>query len=99
MVFKTKTLEGDNIVIQEVVGCNHYDIPLKETVGSFFCKHTNSHTPIHAIERFEMYPEVAVHNDGLICEPVYTYTKKLRSIGLTERTRQLKLKKNQSAQV
>ena len=87
MIFNVKTKEGDLIKLKEVVGCRFYHVPLKEIVGSFFCKYTNRYIPIHAIEVFELYPEVELGGiDDLYVEK---YTKKLRSIGLSEKTLEL----------
>ena len=86
MKFEITTLEGDVVSIDEYVGCLHYDVPLREIIAQVWCSVINKYIPIHAIERFELYPEYTVSLDELGVSQIETYTKKLRSLGMSSYT-------------
>ena len=60
--FKIKTSEGDAILIDEILGCAKYHVPLKEVVKYEWCSILKRMIPIHAIEVFEVEMSVIVRS-------------------------------------
>lgn len=57
------TCEGSKVDVTQIKSL-YVDVPLKEIIGYSFSDHLNKYIPIHNREKFEVYHDHYVYEDG-----------------------------------